>query len=161
MEADHQRETRIEAYMRAYTPVSQPQNEVITRLDVLQQHDRIDDYDVTYVPKSVQRGSQTEAERLYETFLQWADDAGLSVERPFEVQHYENPITGETVDKLVTPIVCIAVYEDDAVEAVFPCEDGDDHVTVLDALDAMQHGDDPLAALAVDSHRERVAVADD
>jgi hypothetical protein len=161
MDDNHQTGTRIEAYMRAYTPVSQPQNEVITRLDVLQQHGRVGEYDVTYVPKSVQRGSMTEAERLYESFLEWADDAGLAVERPFEVQHYENPITGETVDKLVTPIVCIAVYDDDELEAVFPCEDGDAHVTVLEALDAMEHGEDPLAPLTVDQRGERVAVADD
>lgn len=143
---------RIEAYLRQYTPVSKPQNDVIARLRTLDDEGVIGSYDVDYVPKAISReGELSDVERLYERFVDWSNRTGYDVGRPFHVRSWENEFTGETTHKLLTPIVSLAVYDDrDEIAAVLPCDDPqtEAHVSVLDYLDALLRDEDPLGTIA-------------
>jgi hypothetical protein len=144
----HDQQIRVTAYLRAYTPTSEPQNEVLARLNRLAETDRIDDWEARFVPRSVRRERETEASRLYDRITDWADRAGVDVKRPFEVRQYYNRFSDEVVDELVVPIVCLTTVRDGDVVAVVPCEDGDTCVSVFDYLDALERGVEPSAAVA-------------
>jgi hypothetical protein len=141
---------RVELYLRSYTPTSEPQNAVIEAVETLRDRGTVDDYEVLEVPKAVRRGGQpSRVERRFRRFRDWAARTGYDVSRPFRVRSYENQITGETVEQLVTPVVSMAVYEDGDLAAVLPCEDEDRdrHVAVRDYLSALTNGEDPLETL--------------
>lgn len=142
------------AYLRSYTPTSEPQNEVIAALDHLTREGVFDRYTVQWVPKAVQRGGEpTAVERLYERCLDWAREHDVDVTRPFDVQVWDNPVTGEHVDRLVTPVVCLTVRADGELVAVLPCEDGDETISVPEYLNALRDERDLLGTLP---ERERV-----
>lgn len=144
----HDSQLRVTAYLRAYTPTSEPQNTVLNRLDRLSRDDRIEDWEAQYVPRSVRGDRESEAKRLYDRITEWADRAGVDVSRPFEVRRYHNQFSDEVVDELVLPMVCLVTYrDDDDVVAVVPCEDGDTCVSVFDYLTALDRGVDPAVAI--------------
>lgn len=138
----HDEQTRVTAYLRSYTPVSEPQNTVLARLEHLSDTDRIADWEARYLPRSVRRERESEATRLYDEITDWADRAEVDVSRPFEVRQYHNRLSGEVVDELVLPMVCLVTRRDDAVVAVVPCEEGDTCVSVFDYLTALERGRD-------------------
>lgn len=152
-------ELTVDAYFRAYSPTSTPQNEVLDRLATLAETDRIDDYDVDIVPKAVSlRGERTEVEREYEAFLEWADRVDATVDEAFSVRHTESEITGEVAAELLTPIVSLAVRTADETVAVLPCRIDGEHVSVREFLDAFADGEDPLGTLpTVESRVEAAA----
>jgi len=138
----------IDAYMRAYSPTSRPQNEVAQRLARLNEAGRIDDYDVEVVPEAVSLdGEPTAVERRYDAFLAWADRAGAVVDEAFTVRRTENEITGDVRTRLLTPIVSLAVRADGELVGVLPCRIDGEHVSVNDFLDAFERGADPLGTL--------------
>lgn len=154
-------ELTIDAYFRAYSPTSRPQNQVLERLAALDEADRIDDYDVAVVPKAVSlRGERTDVERQYEAFLEWADRADAVVDEAFSIRRRESAITGEVTAELLTPIVSLAVRADDETVGVLPCRIDEDHYPVLEFLDAFADGRDPLGTLpTLDSRIEATARA--
>lgn len=154
-------ELTIDAYFRAYSPTSTPQNEVLERLATLDEADRIDGYDVAVVPKAVSlRGEPTTVERQYETFLDWADRADAVVDEAFTVRRTESEFTGEVTAELLTPIVSLAISADDETVGVLPCRIDGEHVPVLAFLEAFADGEDPLGTLpTVDSRIETAARA--
>lgn len=78
--------------------------------------------------------SESEAVEKYRRFSEWADRHGVSVEPPFEVRQRDSRFVGETNTVLVTPVLCLAVYFDDALLSVFPHTDGNKTVSVEDGL---------------------------
>lgn len=143
----HDAQLRVTAYLRAYTPTSEPQNTVLAELDHLSETDRIDDWDARYVPRSVRRGRESEATRLYDRITDWADRAGVDVRRPFEVRQFRNRFSDEVVDELVLPVVCLVTRRGREVVGVVPCEDGDTCISVFDYLAALDRGTDPSVAV--------------
>lgn len=158
---EHDTHRRATVYLRSYTPTSEPQNAVIELAEELADDGTFDEVDVEYVPKEVRRGgAQTTVERQYERFRTWAEETDRSIGAPFTVRRTENRITGETVEKLVLPIVCLAVDEDDDLVAVLPSEGEDGHLSVPEYLAALAADRDPLGTLSA-AEADRQAVASD
>jgi len=82
----------------------------------------------------------------YEEFADWADRNGSSLEPAFE--HRTRTYVGmDRVDEVVVfPVVSLALYDATALQAVFPCSDGEHVYTVGDALDAFERGDEAWLA---------------
>lgn len=64
--------------------------------------------------------------------------------------------TGEMDDWLVFPALCLALYEDGSLAAVFPHADGDDYRSVSDGLDELARAD-PASDLLFESGDECTA----
>lgn len=74
-------------------------------------------------------------------FAAWASDHGCTLSPGFQTRE-TNPMVTETVtETLLPPILCLAVYSDDALEAVFPYSDGERVYTVADGLERLESGD--------------------
>lgn len=70
----------------------------------------------------------------YRVFTEWADRNGVSVEPPFEVRKRDSRLLEESGEVLLTPVVCLAVYFDDTLLAVFPHTEDDETVSVDEGL---------------------------
>jgi len=73
-------------------------------------------------------------------FVDWAEREEQALEPAFAVRK-RNPVTvpgSETV--LSLPLVCLAVYDEDDLLAVFPHTDDDDVRRVHDCLDGLERG---------------------
>lgn len=67
-------------------------------------------------------------------FEDWATERGYTLQPGFQVREVK-PMIGDSVRrKLVSPVQCLAIYDDDALAAVFPHADGEDSYTVADGL---------------------------
>lgn len=73
-------------------------------------------------PPTVHMASTEPVVSWFETFAEWADRAGASVEPPFRVNRRQSAFTGTDRDVLVTPELCLAAYVDDVIVAVRPCK---------------------------------------
>ncbi|MFB6080250.1 MAG: HTH domain-containing protein [Haloferacaceae archaeon] len=83
---------------------------------------------------------ETEVVELYRQFAAWADRANASIEPAFAVRHRCSAITGESCDVLTTPVMGLAIYGGDGLEAVFPHRADDGTHSVADAIDALADG---------------------
>lgn len=74
----------------------------------------------------------------YLAFQEWADDHGISLGPFFQTRECFTPDRGGWTDWLVTPAMCLAVFEDGALSAVYPHTDGSETYTVQDGLEALE-----------------------
>lgn len=82
------------------------------------------------------------AMETYEEFRAWAEANGLSLEPGFQ-QRSRSFIGMDDVETVVVfPVVALAVYEGQELQAVFPCTDGERTHTVESALAAFERGDE-------------------
>lgn len=79
----------------------------------------------------------------FERFDRWAERRGVTVRPPFEVRSHVSQVTGERRDRLVTPLICLAVYRDDELAAVFPHSGDGETRTVAEAVAALRTGELP------------------
>lgn len=84
----------------------------------------------------------SEAMDTYETFSDWADRNGFSLEPGFQTRTRSFIGMDDTEDVVVFPMVSLALYEDDELAAVFPCSDEDGTYTVETAIEAFERGDE-------------------
>lgn len=124
------------------------QQEVLDQMERLEETGVLDTSTVTGWGKevlTVEASVRSEALVALESFEDWAEEAGVSLEPGFE-RRTESPLlsTG-TYEVAVFPVVCLALYEGNDVCGVFPCTDGEDVHTVKDALDTLAvDGAEPL-----------------
>ncbi|WP_435344993.1 HTH domain-containing protein [Haloarchaeobius sp. HRN-SO-5] len=148
----------LEVYTRAYAAVSEPEDHVARLVRTLVDEGVVDGFRVHSWPSAVRMADDTDVVRRYRAFAAWADDAGVSIDRAFRCCTEHNWLTGEHCEKLATPLVTLAVRQDDDLVAVLPCSvDEDEHVSVVDYLDALARGEDLLGTL--DSGDRSLAVA--
>ncbi|WP_254544404.1 HTH domain-containing protein [Halomarina pelagica] len=90
-------------------------------------------------------GSVTSDETLatFRRFSRWAEREGVSVCPPFERLTLISEITDERREVLRTPLMCLAVYVDDRLGAVFPHTDGERTHGVTEATATLRAGDLP------------------
>jgi len=81
-------------------------------------------------------------ERVTE-FEQWADRADVSVSPPFDRRETTSVASDQSVERLVTPTICLACYHDDQLVGVFPHTDGETTHTVSEAIAALRTGELP------------------
>jgi len=89
-----------------------------------------------------------------DTYLQyqsWAEAHGYSLSPFFQTRECYTPDAGGWRDWLVTPAICLAVYEDGELSAVYPHTDGPETYTVGDGLEMLER------ALLDDSEQSAVS----
>jgi hypothetical protein len=85
---------------------------------------------------------RSEAMETYEEFRAWAETNGFSLEPGFQ-ERSRSFIGMDGVEEVVVfPVVALALYRGQELEAVFPCTDGERTYTVESALAAFERGDD-------------------
>lgn len=126
-----------------------PVHATLRRLQRLDREGLLTDLRVQVWPAAVRRSPEaveTTVDEYYAQFAAWADREGKAIEPAFEVCPRHSRFTGESHEVLRPPMLCLALYEDDRLGAVFPHTDGDGVHTVADAVDALVDGDIPLLA---------------
>lgn len=103
------------------------------------------------VPFAAGGSPQSDVVARFETFAAWADQWDVHIQPPFAVETRSSEITGETREILVTPVQCLAIYVDGALQEVFPhtVERAGERetYTVRDALALLEaHGNRPFDA---------------
>ena len=138
----------LELYTRVDAIVSGPKKEAELLARRLSETGAIAGYTVHSWPSAVCADSESDVSRRYREFEAWADEAGVSIDSAFQCRTMENWTTGECREKLVTPLVCLAVRQAGDLVTVLPCTvDEGEHVSVTAYLDALARGDDPLGTL--------------
>lgn len=74
-----------------------------------------------------------------DAFQSWADREGYAL-RSFDRREIPTMLGRRSAAEIRVPTVCVAVYEDDDLECVAPCSDGDRTYTVDDCLSALEDG---------------------
>ena len=118
---------------------------VLDRLVELEAEGRVDDYDVNVWTKAIRIAGPLEETTYYQrvfdhftTFQQWAVTESVALRSAFNVEAVDCEITGETYRVLSLPCLCLAVYEDDELCAVYPHTDGGTTRTIGDGLDRLE-----------------------
>ena len=84
------------------------------------------------------RSPATDAVERFREFREWAAAHDASIQPPFSVRTVESELTGERSTYLSTPVMCLAVHDDDEVLGVYPHTTGEHHRTVADAIEALR-----------------------
>lgn len=126
---DNSTSRRVELYVRSLAPCGtrNEQDAIIERLLDLERRDAVDDVDLTVWGSAVcldaasaQLGAgQRVAERIQE-FYCWCEDRRASLEPHFTWSDVESSIAGDSYRRVVPPQRCLAIYEDDALQDVYP-----------------------------------------
>lgn len=135
---------RVELYARGDLPrpADRRRTAVVDRLRVLADDERIAGFDEFTWEKRIRTSGPTdrEARDLYLAFSQWADEAGVGLRPFFDTRDCYSMETGEFGEWLVFPALCLAVYEDGDLAAVYPHADGGEFRSVTDCLDLLAGG---------------------
>lgn len=126
-----------------------PVDETLRTLERLEAAAIIDELTLDAWPAHVRLGTdgalQSDVVARFQTFDAWADQWDVCIRPPFVVETRRSEITGETREVLVTPVQCLAIYVDGALQEVFPhtadrAGDGETY-TVRDGLALLEaHG---------------------
>jgi hypothetical protein len=145
------------------TGLNPPQTEVLDHLQMLTEDGPIDELDVDVWGTSMGI-TQTEERDPVDTrdtvaeYKQWADAHRYTLRPAFEWRSAES--RGERTGQIVTPLITLAVYTGDDLQAVYPHVDDDDEVnTIHDGVEALksiaEYGD---AEQSEDENHKRLAV---
>lgn len=149
---------RAELYLRGDTyGTFDAQQSVLNRVRRLEADDEIDEASIAgewQRIRTLDEDCRNGAVATYREFADWASRNGYDLGPAFERRTRSYVGLDRVDDVVVFPVVSLAIYEDEALRAVFPCSDEDRTHTVPDCLDAFERGDtDWLAqfdALTVD-----------
>ena len=78
------------------------------------------------------------------SFESWAAQHNRRICPPFEVHTTHSGITGESDERLVLPVMCIAAYDAGDLVGMAPSSDGRSVHTVENALNAIEAGNAPV-----------------
>ncbi|AGB32111.1 hypothetical protein Natpe_2291 [Natrinema pellirubrum DSM 15624] len=134
----------------------EPIDEQIETLQACEDEGAIDDLLLRSWPKEVALSEESPHQAVlenYERFEQWADRRGVSVRPPFRERETTSQITGETRERLVTPLLCLEIYEDDDLVGVFPHTDErtEETYTTDEAIATLRTGAVPTPLEPVDA----------
>lgn len=88
-------------------------------------------------------GPESEVVEQFRRFERWAEEAGASIRPPFRIRRRSSMVSEETRRVLVTPILCLACYDGDALVGVYPHSEGETTRTATDAIAALAAGELP------------------
>lgn len=131
----------VELYCRTRTTTASAVDRYHDGLQRLRTMGAVDGVGVTSWSSRVElrASNDTEAASAYREFSAWAEAEGVDLEPAFNVQDYESEFTGEKGTALITPVACVAAYDDeDELVAVYPHVDGGDVVTVEDGIEELE-----------------------
>lgn len=127
-ETDQTHQT-VKLFMRANPePGCETQKQaVLERLDALESTGKIDSYEIHVWTKAIRLSGPLEGTAYYQNvfdhfvaFQEWANKQGVMLNSAFKIESVECEITDETYTMLSLPSICLAVYEDDELCAVYP-----------------------------------------
>lgn len=135
---------RAELFVRGSlpTPSRKRRAAVEAELEELERQGAFDETSTTVWQKRVpieQCGNRKERE-LYNEFAAWAREEGISLAPFFDTRMCYSMQTGEKREELVMPAMCVAIYEDGALERLAPYADSGGPTSVEECLTALaQH----------------------
>jgi hypothetical protein len=135
------RDIAVELHVRSElpSPAEAQAEQVYERLAVLSGQGAIDGLERTTWPNRTPTGSpEGDLRDTYLRFQEWAERNGHSLSPFFQTRECYTPDCDGWADWLVTPALCLAVYEGDSVTAIYPHADGQKTRTVQDGLDALE-----------------------
>lgn len=133
---------RIEVFLRSLAPTDARSNqeEILERLQELDQADRIAGYEVVLcgdcVCPSLTTAQTDVGERLlrrYESFESWAEAHNRTLDG-FEERDTKSMLTGTSITGVTFPRLTIAEYRDGSLAFVAPSRNGVEQTTVRDRL---------------------------
>ncbi|SDR41666.1 HTH domain-containing protein [Natronobacterium texcoconense] len=138
----------------------EPVDSQVETLQACESEGTVDDLLLRSWPKEVTRSETSPHQEVLETFERfesWADRRGVSIRPPFR-ERTRTSLTGETRELLMTPLLCLEVYEDDELVGVFPHSDDetDETATTDEAIATLRTGEvpTPLGELPTESAGE-------
>ena len=90
----------------------------------------------------------------FEEFEAWAGRQGVSVRPPFEVRERTSSATGEFSERLVTPLIAVALYDGPRLVGVYPHSADGETYTVEDAIATIRTGEVPTPLSPQAAHPE-------
>lgn len=120
--------------------------EVVNRLETLEDEGMIEQYDVfEKEPKRVSTsyrnattGYQKAAVERYDEFQRWATRHGFTLQPFFD----ERPLSPRTEDSVFFPDMYLVAREERKLQGVFPCSDGETEYSIGYYLSALEEGRD-------------------
>lgn len=130
-------------FARGSTDARAREEAVFQRLRGLQGDGRIGELSVRTWPGEVSltRAGHSEVVDTFRTFEEWARARDASIRPPFAIRERQSTITRQEDTLLVTPLVCLAVYDEDDVVGVYPCAHGGSVTTIDDCIERLAAGD--------------------
>lgn len=113
------------------------QRETLDRVESLEESSIVEETAAYGWPDRVEPDQAPDHGVPIDEFVSWAADR-VDLEPAFERRVDTSSITGETVERIVLPIMCLAVYEGDSLACVAPHVDGVETYTVGDCLDDLE-----------------------
>lgn len=136
-------------FVRSQAPsaIRSQQQTVIEQLEQLRADGHIDEFDVhvwgtEICPDTAADGTTCHATTVHQlaTFEAWAAQAEVSLARTFQRREYHSTITGDHYTSVITPLVCLAVFQAGEIQGVYPCDCEQTTYTVQTALDQLAIG---------------------
>lgn len=124
----------------------EPVDSQVETLQACESEGTIDDLLLRSWPKEVTRSETSPHQEVLEAFDRfeaWGDGQNVSVRPPFRERTSTSQVTGETRELLVTPLLCLEVYEDDELVGVFPHSDGEETYTTDEVIASLRTGEVP------------------
>lgn len=120
--------------------ISDVQRRIMNRLEELAADGLLAsaDYEVWGQGIPATGGPKSHVHAIYDEMSEWADENDRSLTPAFEVRKTQPMGTDEQREVISFPMLCLAIYEGDEVEAVFPHADGDRVYTIDDGLAALE-----------------------
>lgn len=144
---------RVEIRLResATYGVQRQIEDIISRLRRLEQRGTVETVDISVWGRDVTTADpgSTERYRTYRAFKEWATQNGCDLAPAFQRRVTNQTLLDDeprTV-RIVVPIVCIALYDEDGIKAVFPHCVAGEAMTVDRALELLETGVSPAALL--------------
>ncbi|RZH69508.1 HTH domain-containing protein [Natrinema altunense] len=138
---------RIEVFLRnnASAAVVEPLRSIVSRARCLEERAIAADVRVktwTSVRTALEELSDAgpSVSLTVDAFESWADREGYTLRPAFDRHETDSMLEHRPATEIQVPTVCVAVYEDDDLQCVAPCSDGDRTYTVEECLDALEDG---------------------
>lgn len=146
---------RIEVWARGLAPygATNVRERVCDRLRQLKDEGKITDISmatwgerIDAAPVDAREAFVSPAQEAVTEFETWALEHSYSLQPAFETREIGLPVTGQRREVVVPPVVCLAVYDDSELQAVFPYSDGETVYTVSNCLDLLEADDTRFTA---------------
>ncbi|MFD1588681.1 HTH domain-containing protein [Halorientalis brevis] len=130
--------TRATLYLRDSVPAAAraEQQKAVGRLQSLQAAGVVDSVTIESWPSRVTNGTPDTIQALatYDSFDSWARDHGASMRPAFDRHECHSRFTGSRFTTTVFPVMCLAVFENDTLTAVYPHARQGRPMTVLEGI---------------------------
>lgn len=142
------RHYRAELFVRSAAPsgVADLQRRLCDRLERLVDDGVLESIECEIWGRSIpaEGDSKTSVREKYDEFVEWAVSHDRSLAPAFSVRETGTLASEETHRVVSVPMLCLAVYERDDLQAVYPCLDDEEVYTVEDGIRALEGKEEPF-----------------